>query len=272
MNKFSDPNYLLNQQYANASNLEARLALHERFSVNPYPWQSWVFDRLLGHIPARAQLLELGCGPATLWVKNQERILGGWEITLSDFSAGMVDAARKNLAASPGAFHFEIVDAQQIPWGDGEFDAVIANHMLYHVPDRARAIAEIRRVLKPGGKLFAATNGPALLQGLYTLVDQFDPHIGVDTSGPQVAGVFSLENGAAQLKTCFRNVTLERYFDALEVTQARPLLEYILSMSSLSHTEALHQRAAEFNAFLEREIANRGAIHITKDGGIFIAS
>ena len=48
-----------------------------------------------------------------------------------------------------GRFAYEIIDAQAIPYGTQRFDIVIANHMLYHVPDRAQAIAEMRRVLKP---------------------------------------------------------------------------------------------------------------------------
>lgn len=271
MNKSTDPNYLLSQQYANASNLEARLVLHQNFSVNPYDWHLWVFDRVLEHIPASARILELGCGPGTLWVKNQERIPSGWEITLSDFSGGMIDAARKNLAGLSVAFHFEIADAQQIPWEDSVYDAVIANHMLYHVPDRARAIAEIRRVLKPGGRFFAATNGLAHLQELYSLVEQFDPQDGEEASKSRPIEAFSVENGATQLRAHFQNMTLEDYPDAFEVTQAGPLLAYILSMGTLMHSEALRQRIAEFNAFLEGEIAARGSIHITKAGGMFIS-
>ncbi len=54
---------------------------------------------------------------------------------------------------------FKEIDAQSIPFEDETFDAVIANHMLYHVPDRPKAIAEIKRVLKPGGRLIATTIG-----------------------------------------------------------------------------------------------------------------
>ena len=59
----------------------------------------------------------------------------------------MLDAAWRNLVITGRSFKFEEIDAQSIPYETKTFDAVIANHMLYHVPDRAKAIAEIKRVL-----------------------------------------------------------------------------------------------------------------------------
>lgn len=51
----------------------------------------------------------------------------------------------------------KIIDIQNIPYEDNSFDLVIANMMLYHVPDLPRALAEVGRVLKPEGKLYTAT-------------------------------------------------------------------------------------------------------------------
>src|SRR5437868_570166 len=61
------------------------------------------------------------------------------QITLSDFSPGMLQEARQNLAGSPQSFSFQVIDAQSIPLDAGSCDCVIANHMLYHVPDRLYA-------------------------------------------------------------------------------------------------------------------------------------
>src|SRR5215207_10478349 len=152
-----DPNYLKNNQYKDASNLAARARLHSRYSRNPYGWFKWQFD--LYQFAPDARILELGAGAGWLWAGNADRIPAGWQITLSDFSPGMLDEQRKALSDVPHAFQHEEIDAQAIPYADATFDAVIANHMLYHVPDRAKAIAEIRRVLKPTGTLYTATNG-----------------------------------------------------------------------------------------------------------------
>ena len=99
-------------------------------------------------LPADARILELGCGSGLLWKSSIDRIPAGWKITLSDLSPGMLDAAWRNLVVTGRTFQFKEIDAQSIPFEDETFDAVIANHMLYHVPDRGKALAEIKRVLK----------------------------------------------------------------------------------------------------------------------------
>ena len=139
MSKFTDQQYLKTDQYKDSSNLDARVAIHQRFSTNSYGWFNWVFDAL-SKLPADAKILELGCGPGYLWKENISRIPAGWRITLSDLSSGMLDAAWRNLVVTGRAFKFEEIDAQSIPYPDETFDAVIANHMLYHVPDRRKAL------------------------------------------------------------------------------------------------------------------------------------
>ena len=150
MSKFTDQQYLKSDQYRDSSNLDARVMIHQRFSTNPYGWFKWIFDTLL-KLSENAKILELGCGHGLLWKENIGRIPAGWHITLSDLSSGMLDAAWRNLVVSGRAFQFKEIDAQSIPFEDEAFDAVIANHMLYHVPDRPKAIAEIKRILKQAG-------------------------------------------------------------------------------------------------------------------------
>ena len=57
-----------------------------------------------------------------------------------------------------------MADIRDLPFEDESFDGVVANHMLYHVPDRPQALAEIRRVLRSAGRVFATTNGGDHLQ------------------------------------------------------------------------------------------------------------
>jgi len=247
----------------NASNLNTRIRLHELFSTNKYGWQRWLFDQF--NIQPQARILELGCGSGNLWLENIERIPAGWELALSDFSPGMLRQARQNLNNRRRIHHLTI-DAQAIPFGSDSFDVVIANHMLYHVPDRARGLSEIRRVLRPGGQFYASTIGERHLHELADLIGKFDPQL--KYWGGLPADSFSLETGAAELGKWFANVELRCYEDALVVTDAALLADYVLS----GRLELPPDRRADFVQFIQGELqANGGEIYITKESGLFEA-
>jgi ubiquinone/menaquinone biosynthesis C-methylase UbiE len=259
MSRIADQSYL-RSQYANASNLNDRIQLHVRFSTNTYDWHKWVFDQL--KLGPQSHVLEVGCGPGQLWVQNRDRIPAGWQVTLSDFSPGMLEEARQNLAGIH-PFAFEVADIQALPFADAGFDAVIANHMLYHVPDRPTAYAQIKRVLRPAGRFYAATNGETHLQELHELVQQFDPSIGLWNRME-----FRLEQGEQELAPWFAHVALHRYESALVVTEAEPLVAFIASMAGAALAD---DRRAAFARLVEQRLAADGAIHITKDTGLFEA-
>ena len=209
---------------------------------------------------------ELGCGPGTLWAKNQDSIPESWDIVLSDVSPGMLDAARENLAGMGHPFAYRQWDAQAIPLADASIDGVIANHMLYHVPDRARAFAEIRRVLKPEGRFYAATNGRDHLREL----GEFDACIGIAGALDAISETFNLENGTEQLTPWFAHVSVRRYEDALHVTEAEPLVAYILSQPGAGAIGEAQRTALK--KLVESKLARAGAIHVTKSTGLFIAA
>ncbi len=257
--KVNDQKYLA-KQYRDASNLQARLRLHQRFSVNKYGWHRWVFDQF--SLPPLCRVLELGCGSGTLWLENLDRIPAGWNIILSDFSAGMLEETGRILEKRRH-FQFKIVDAQSIPYESEYFDAVIANHMLYHVPDTPKAFSEIRRVLKPGGHFYASTIGERHLSEMADLLSEFD--LGL-ASWRNLADSFTLENGLEQLSRWFSEVKLYRYEDALEVTEVAPLVDYILS----GRVDIPGKRQTQFREFVAREMESRGGVfHVTKDSGMF---
>ncbi len=264
MSKFTDQNYLKTDQYKDSSKLDARATIHQRFSTNAYGWMNWIFDRLLD-LPANAKILELGCGPAYLWRENISRIPTGWEVTLSDLSSGMLDSARRDLVVIGRAFRFKEIDAQAIPFHDETFDAVIANHMLYHVPDRAKAIAEIKRVLKTGGHFLAATVGENHLKE----ITEWFRRIHKNKEWNPFAKLFTLENGLDQLRPFFPNVTVSRYEDNLHVTELEPLIAYFHSV--VGADEFLDDELAKLHSDLEKELKENGKIFITKDSGLFEA-
>lgn len=260
MSKSINHNYLLTSQYKDSSNLNSRIQLHESFSTNKYGWFRWVFDQF--NLSPKSNILELGCGTGLLWVKNINRIPEGWDITLSDFSPGMLNEAQNNLCESHRKFRFTIIDAQSIPFQEGTFDTVIANHMLYDVLDRPKVFSEIHRVLKSSGHFYATTNGRKHLRELIELVERVDPYA-YKTIGHSE---FNLENGSDQLSQWFSKVELYLYKDSLVVTEVKPLFAYIQSTKRLSNN-----KLTEFKKIIEKEIALNGAIYITKSSGIFKA-
>ena len=264
MSKFTDQQYLTTDQYKDASNLDARLEIHRRFSTNPYGWFNWVFDTL-AKLPKNANVLELGTGSGALWTNIASKIPVTWNITLSDLSQGMLDAAWRNLVVTGRNFKFEQVDAQSIPYADETFDIVIANHMLYHVPDRPKALAEIKRVLKKGGHLIATTGGVAHMKEITDWLRRADSNY--DFS-PFILP-FTLENGMEQLEKVFSKVTSSRYEDSLQVTDVDLLIAYL--RSAIRASEVSEDDLAKVKIDLEKELKQRGSIFISKDSGLFEA-
>ena len=259
----NDPNYV-RDQYKASNNLDARIALHTQFSTSTRDFHEWVFDHF--DFPRGARILEIGCGTGLLWQKNRTRIDATWHIVLTDLSLGMLTTARETGITA----HFAETDAQSIPFADATFDAVIANHMLYHVPDLRRALAEIRRVLKPGDKLFAATNGGNHLSELKNWVSEFVSAEHSPLINQNITKQFSLDNGAEQLGIFFNRVEQFNFPDALVVTEVEPLIAYTTSgfigtMINPKQIDALRQSATEC-------IQRDGAIRITKSTGLFIAN
>jgi ubiquinone/menaquinone biosynthesis C-methylase UbiE len=270
---FTDKERVL-EQYQNSNNLSARIALHERFSTRKGVFHAWLFDHV--QAPKDARVLELGTGSAKLWQVNRERIPKGWTMTLSDLSEGMLDDAKKNVADIPASFSFQMIDAQAIPFEENTFDLVMANHMLYHVPDVDKAISEIRRVLKSGGHFYAATNS---LNHTKELDDFIETHMasklpGVFVFMRQGARHFALENGEAQLSKHFDNVKLHLPPEShLHVTEAEPFMAYILSMARWTQlVEGVSKQEVDSVVAEARKIAEKSLpIHITTATGLFEA-
>lgn len=259
--KLTNTTHLRTQAYRNPARLNARAALHERFGDNPQRWLDWVFEQL--EIPPDGKILEVGCGPGSLWAENAARIPSGWELTLTDLSLGMAKAAREKIARPK--LHLTVSNASALAFESESFDSVIANHMLYHVADREQAFSEFVRVLRPGGRLYAATNGISHLQELVDLIHGFNPQIPYKGLSLE----FTLEKGESQLNRWFDHVERRDYPDALEITEAQPLAAYITSMTFFDKHDFDEDKLSNY---LQSIISQQGSIYITKSTGLFIAA
>jgi ubiquinone/menaquinone biosynthesis C-methylase UbiE/DNA-binding transcriptional MerR regulator len=290
----SDKNWT--QQYENASNLRARIAIHELFSINKEGWMPWFFKELKQELSMMSsnyknynkkisneniselsnldlkqpniKILELGCGDASLWNKNFNHIPSNWEITLTDFSDGMLKDAKKNLGEKKSRFNFKIVNAENIPFEEESFNIVIANHMLYHVPNINKALKEINRVLKSEGVLFASTVGKNHMKEIREIISTFDIY-SLTSESWESTDSFQLENGLKIVSEYFNMVELKRYKDNLKVTDPVYILDYIFSMPGNNEVNLSSKDLKKIYDYLEDNINEKENIYITKDTGYF---
>jgi SAM-dependent methyltransferase len=195
-------------QYAREDNLRARQALYEETEgISPH---DVLYEALRALSPAR--VLEVGGGQGELaqWLRDEL----GARVSFLDLSPRMAELARaRGLDAQVG-------DVQELPFADASFDVVVAAWMLYHVPDVPRGLAEIARVLVPGGSLVAVTTSVDHLRELRDLLRYPSGH----------EGSFNRENGAALLVPPFAHVERRDTDVRVTVRDREKLVAYRNSM------------------------------------------
>ena len=251
------------EQYKNAKNLNDRISLHEKYSTNKQGWFNWLFNQI--DFSRVYRLLELGCGNGKLWQENKID-LRNREIFLSDISEGMVEEVRNKLGSD---FNCIVADAEKIPFKDSYFDTIIANHVLFYLNDLNLGIKEISRVLRPNGILYCSTYGKNHMKEITEIVQSFDSRINL--SNYSLYDIFGLENGESILSKYFSNIQRMDYRDSLEITESKPLIDYIMSCHG-NQNEILGPRLNEFKEYIEELLKNNGKIVVTKQAGLFICN
>ena len=144
--RLSDPD-VVRDEYATEERLRRRSIYEWALYEGPDPRE----HALVALFEARPRrLLDVGCGTGE-FAARAARVLG-CEAVGVDQSERMVELTRgRGLEAV-------VASVERLPFADGEFDAASANWMLYHVPDLDRGLAELARVLRPGGRLVALLN------------------------------------------------------------------------------------------------------------------
>jgi len=206
-------------------------------------------------------VLEIGCGDGALWKQNRDRTPATWRVTLADLSPGMLAATREL------GFPCVQTDAARLPFADRSFHAVVANHMLYHVDERAAALAGIRRVLKPGGRLYATTNSDQHMSAMKDLIEHF-----LGTRSPLTGAMpFGLENGQEQLRQHFNRVEIRRVGGELRVTEASAVVNYVMSCNE-SKELIVRERREELERIVQEGIDADGAFVCQTATGMLVAT
>ena len=212
MTRLDDP-ALVASEYADEARLRRRAAAYTGGAGGVADARVALVEAVADAAPRR--VLEVGCGWGELaeWIARET----GAEVTAVDLSPRMVELARScGVDAS-------VADVQELPFDDGAFDVAVAAWMLYHVPDRVRAVGELARVLRPGGRLVAATNSVLHLHELRELVG----------SGPSTID-FSRETGAELLELSFERVRRIDVDDTLVFATREDVEEYVRASISMS--------------------------------------
>jgi len=260
-----DQVYLRDEQYSDASRLEKRANLHALYSVSPVSWFDWVASHFV--LEAGHRVLEAGCGAGWLWEESAVPIPQGVSIELTDLSPGMVEAAVKRVRATG---HFESVsgqpaDLQALPYESGLFDRVVANHMLYHLPDPEVGVRELGRVVKPNGIVVVATNGRHHMQELGHISSRLFGGNPID----RTIDVFGAATGFETLRRNFDEVCWVGFRDELRCTNPSDVVAYMCSTPP--GEDATDSQLSSLRASIEAEFdAGEGTMVITKDTGVFV--
>jgi SAM-dependent methyltransferase len=218
--------YLTGQLYADNKLLAIRIATHRRYTVPRVDMVQWALDLL----PWRGdeRVLDVGCGDGLYVPAVAERLTGPGRYLAGDLSLGI-------LRELPHGVPAVNADAVALPAPAGSCDVVLANHMLYHVSDTGRAVAECHRVLCEGGQLLAVTNSQTSMGELVGLMREGYDRLGIspDATPDHVIWPFALENGQAVLSGCFDQVERHVLRSALVFPESAPLLAYLDSTRSL---------------------------------------
>lgn len=252
-------------QYKSATNIAARINLHSLYAQNRQGWFPWIYENLC--MEDGMKILELGCGDGTLWTENKEKLPDHVEVTLSDISEGMLRDARRAIGTEDGRFSFRSFDCHRIPYGEEQFDLVIANHVLFYCQDVQAVCREVKRVLKPGGRFVCSTYGREHMKEVSRLVQEFDEKIVL--SADKLYEKFGKENGEELLEKSFAKAEWKQYRDCLAVTEPEPLISYVLSCHG-NQGQYIGEKYNDFRAFVKKKTVE--GFRITKDAGVFICA
>jgi ubiquinone/menaquinone biosynthesis C-methylase UbiE len=269
-NYTTDPSYLA-YQYGTTDRLLIRREAHERYSERPDEFYAWVLQQMA--LQTGLLVADIGCGPGSYHPLLHD---GGCRVVGVDASLGMLEATQSQ--AATGAFTVLLTQAtaEHLPLAAGSCDRLLCAHMLYHVHDQLMALREMRRVVKPGGRVLIVTNAADNSAVLHLAHVEAARRRGYTPTSP-LANTFHLGH-LDRVRAVFPNATMRLYQDAFLFPTVEAALRYygsgmVDAIENLpadgSHRPAL---LAEMDAQLHAIYDPAGVLRVPKDAGCFVAT
>ncbi len=168
------------------------------------------------------RVLDVGCGTGDFTERLQRQL--GIDLIALDLSHRMTELARARGLSAIRA------DVQALPFADQQFDCILANRVLYHLPDLDRGLAEIARALRPDGTLVAVTYSNDHLRELWDVVGE-----------SPMASTFSAENGAAALGRHFNPVERRDCTGNAQFASTGSILSFLRAYGEFSKVDLASQ-------------------------------
>jgi SAM-dependent methyltransferase len=257
--------YLTETQYADDRNLVARQSIY-LFQQPRVSMFGWVLD--LAGLDGDEVVLDAGCGNG-LYLEALARRGHGGATAAVDLSPGMIAAAKRRA----GNVSYAVADVAHLPLPGDCADVVLAMMMLYHVPDRAAGIAELRRVLRPGGLALVGTNSLMHLEELDGLLcDSFEAVTGVRPARTARVVSFTMESAEPELRAAFEQVDRHDLHSELVLTEVEPAIAYARSVGPVMRLDPDVKDAGlrEFESRLRARIEAAGAFRTRTAPGCFV--
>jgi SAM-dependent methyltransferase len=262
----------LPKQSVTSHALRVRQEIYDRYSVPRLDYGTWVLDRLQWQ--GDEHILDVGCGPGDYYHRIRQKWPGIHYYGL-DTSADMLEQ-------HPAPYGLALGFAENLPYADGVFDVVMANHMLFLLDDPNSALDEFQRVLKPNGLLIAATNSLQTMPEIQALMRRALVLLGATGKGqlqpplmPHHA--FALENGTRILAQHFFAVVRYDLPTQLVFPALDPIMAYLESTRELREPYLPPEIAWDDLMMVMREqivalLNHFGELVISKVSGVLIAS
>jgi SAM-dependent methyltransferase len=241
----------LAEQYSDSRRLRIRQETHQRYGESPVGFLEWATE--LMDIRPGMTVVDVGCGRGIyhpLFRKRGAKIIG------VDRSIGMAKEIKDGCLSIVG-------DAQALPFSDAICDRAACNHVLYHVPDQRLAMRELRRIVRPGGRVVIATNGARNNERMYEVARLAASELGRPQAFPR-SSPFRLED-VDRVRQIFPNVRVEIFHNAFLFPEAEPALRYWRSMRDDQVLEAAMRTR------IDEIVRTEGLFRVPLVAGCFVA-